>query len=91
MLRQRLEAFERILIDPPQSARELVDRVILSLRGDPTSSPILSHGDFHDKQILLYGPTTGLIDLDQASAAPPARDPANLLAHLRLRALKGAL
>ncbi|MGA1781458.1 MAG: phosphotransferase, partial [Planctomycetota bacterium] len=52
--------------------------------------PVLCHRDFHDKQILIDGDRGTLIDMDLAAAGHPALDVGNILAHLRLRELKGA-
>jgi len=91
VLEQRLEAYEQTLAEPPGRARELAGRVIRALREEPIVEPTFCHRDLHDKQILLEdGGGGSLIDLDLAAAGPPALDPGNILAHLRLRALKGA-
>jgi len=84
---RRLDVFERVLSDPPAEARPLVGRVVEALRDDPGRPPVVCHGDLHDKQILIDGPSSYLIDLDRVAAGPPALDPGNLLAHLRLRSL----
>jgi len=91
VLEQRLRAYEQTLADPSARARKLVTVVIRALRTEPTMEPLFCHRDLHDKQILLGNGRGGrLIDLDLAAAGPPALDPGNILAHLRLRALKGA-
>jgi len=55
------------------------------------SARVLAHRDLHDKQVVCAGPTIGVIDWDLASRAPAPLDPANFLAHLRLRALQGCI
>ncbi|MCA9245545.1 MAG: aminoglycoside phosphotransferase family protein [Planctomycetales bacterium] len=39
------------------------------------------HGDFYAKQIILNGPTVGVLDLDEAARGDPALDVGNFLAH----------
>lgn len=88
-LQRRLETFERTLRMPPSRARKLVETVSAALLSTP-SARVLCHRDLHDKQILLHPDGNRLIDLDLASFGPPALDPANILAHVHLRWLKGA-
>ena len=90
VLEERLPVFKRILKEPPASTGDLMQRVLTELRADPPTDPVLCHRDFHDKQVLLEEGAGMLIDLDLAAAGPPALDVGNILAHLRLRALKGA-
>jgi tRNA A-37 threonylcarbamoyl transferase component Bud32 len=52
---------------------------------------VSSHRDLHDKQVLCEDATLSIIDWDLVSAAPAPLDPANFLAHLRLRALQGRI
>jgi len=90
LLERALESYERTLASPSATVRALVTRVVDALREDSARPPVFCHRDFHDKQVLLDGRGGTLIDLDLAAAGPPALDPGNMLAHLRLRALKGA-
>ena len=46
------------------------------------------HGDLHDKQIFVHGPS--VIDVDGAAWGSPWVDRANLVEHIRLRVLQGA-
>jgi aminoglycoside phosphotransferase (APT) family kinase protein len=50
-----------------------------------------SHRDFYDKQILVDGERSALLDLDMACLAEPELDLGNFLAHLHLRELQGSL
>ena len=50
-----------------------------------------SHRDFYDKQILVDGEHSALLDLDMACLAEPELDLGNFLAHLHLRELQGSL
>jgi len=59
--------------------------------GSAAEAPVLTHADYYDKQVLVDGDTTSLIDLDGLAAAEPARDLGNALAHLELRRLQGRL
>ncbi len=90
ILNERLPVFERVLENPSPRAAQLVDRVANSLRSLPNTDPVLCHRDFHDKQILIDGERGALIDLDLAAAGHPALDVGNIIAHCRLRHLKGA-
>jgi hypothetical protein len=90
ILTKRLESYARTLKRPPIAAADLTRRVTSALRAEPVVTPILSHRDLHDKQVLIEGDAGYLIDLDLAAVAPPALDLGNILAHLRLRALQGA-
>jgi len=51
---------------------------------------VASHRDLHDGQVLTVEDEVVLLDFDLLCAADPALDPANLTAHLALRALQGA-
>jgi aminoglycoside phosphotransferase (APT) family kinase protein len=53
------------------------------------SRPVLCHRDLHDGQIVVAGGRIALLDFDLLCIADSALDPANLLAHLELRALQG--
>jgi Ser/Thr protein kinase RdoA (MazF antagonist) len=90
ILEERLPVFERTLKEPPPRARALVARVTKELAAEKPRPSRLCHRDFHDKQLLLDRDRVSLIDLDLAAAGPPALDAGNILAHLRLRSLKGA-
>ncbi len=90
VLEERLPLFHQTLADPSPRAEALVQRVSEALASTSTTSKTLSHRDLHDKQILIDGDQTSLIDLDLAAIAHPALDVANMLGHIRLRALKGA-
>lgn len=90
VLEERLPAYEAVLRNPNPKARELTARVAEALRDDAAATTVSAHRDFHDKQILLENGGGTLIDLDLAAAAPAALDAGNIIAHTRLRALKGA-
>ncbi|MCB5275632.1 hypothetical protein BJG92_03183 [Arthrobacter sp. SO5] len=65
------------------AAADVSDRL---LRSEP--DPLVwSHGDLHDKQILVQAPGAplGLLDFDEAGRAEAAADLANLAVHLQLR------
>ena len=90
VLAERVPVFERTLAEPSPRAQPLFDRVVAELRALPEVAPVLCHRDFHDKQVLIDGDRGTLIDLDLAAAGHPALDVGNIIAHLRLRELKGA-
>jgi aminoglycoside phosphotransferase (APT) family kinase protein len=46
------------------------------------------HRDFYEDQLLADGSALAMLDLDDAAMSEPAIDVANLIAHLRLRALR---
>jgi len=90
-LQQRLQDYQEIVADPgPQPARVLA-MVREALQREANQASAFSHRDFHDKQVLIAGSTTTLIDLDLVTSAPPALDAGNVLAHMRLRGLQGLL
>ncbi len=65
-------------------------RLLRRLLSESASRPAYLHRDLHDKQILLDGDGgVGVVDLDLAAVGEPALDLANLLVHLRLRAVQG--
>jgi hypothetical protein len=49
----------------------------------------LTHRDLHDRQVHVAGEDVALFDFDLLCSADVALDPANLVAHLRWRALQG--
>ena len=71
------------------AARDVADR-LLGADPDPL---VWSHGDLHDKQILVQDPggPLGLLDFDEAGRAEAAADLANLAVHLGLRLGQGRL
>jgi aminoglycoside phosphotransferase (APT) family kinase protein len=54
-----------------------------------TGRVVLTHGDLHDRQILVAPRGVGVIDADTAAGGEAAQDVANLLVHLELRAAQG--
>ena len=73
----------------PEAAHRL-QRIARSLPPLPPAPPALTHGDLHDKNILIdpCGPTVGLVDLDGVAVGTAEDDVANLGVHLGLRALQ---
>ena len=55
-----------------------------------TASRVPVHRDFYDKQLLMEGEQTALIDFDTLVLGPAEIDVANFIAHLHLRPLEGA-
>lgn len=53
------------------------------------SDTVITHGDLHDRQILLddHGHITGVVDFDDAGDGELLDDLARLLAHVRMRAI----
>lgn len=90
VLEERRLVFQRVVRDPPPLFESTHAEVIRALADRGTPPRVLAHRDFHDKQILLDGPRGTLIDLDLLARAPAQLDAGNILAHLRLRARKGA-
>lgn len=66
-------------------AREQLESQCIVL---PPSELVLSHRDLHDRQLSKTSEGIALLDFDLACRAETALDPANLLAHLSLRALQ---
>jgi len=70
--------FETVLAAVRDFARDL-----------PPAPLVPVHRDFYDKQLLIDGPRTALIDWDTLALGHPEIDAANFVTHLRLRALEG--
>lgn len=87
--RQRAE-YERAIASPSHRLIELSNAVLADLERLPEQPLVLSHRDFHDKQVLLTTGRPFLIDFDLAAAAPAGLDEGNMLGHLELRALQNA-
>lgn len=87
--RQRAE-YERAIASPSHRLIELSDSVLADLERLPEAPLVLSHRDFHDKQVLLTTGRPFLIDFDLAAAAPAGLDEGNILGHLELRAHQNA-
>ncbi len=71
----------------PAAVPELCS-VAATLPSLPTDPSVVVHGDLHDKNIFISGPSVGLIDLDGVGLGNPADDVANLAVHLQLRGLQ---
>jgi aminoglycoside phosphotransferase (APT) family kinase protein len=81
----------RVAVVRPALATELdagIAALAASAAAHRDGPPVLAHRDLHDKQIVLGRSGVGVIDWDLAAASPPALDPGNFLAHLRLRVLQ---
>jgi hypothetical protein len=57
-------------------------------RGLPRTQPVMCHRDLHEGQILITPAGFALLDFDLLCRADACLDPANLIAHLALRALQ---
>ena len=83
--------FDRVRqVFPDRSALFLAafDRVCHDLLSLPNMPAVPCHRDFHEGQILVDGSDVGLLDFDTLRLGDPALDPGNLLAHLRLAAIR---
>jgi len=69
-----------------ERAQATVER---ALRASAGAASVRTHRDLHDGQLLERDGTLALLDFDLLCRADEALDPANLLAHLELRALQG--
>lgn len=80
-------------VSPALHARleEVLDGLQASAAKLPAGPYVPSHRDFYDKQILVDGERSALLDLDMACLAEPELDLGNFLAHLHLRELQGSL
>ncbi|WP_043442245.1 phosphotransferase [Arthrobacter sp. L77] len=81
---------------PDTALRSAVHTAAGHLLHGTMQTPVLSHRDLHDKQVLISGGDTGrgalgLIDCDTLARAEPALDLANLLVHLSFREAQGLL
>lgn len=73
---------------PGDDWRNLRDRLRLARDGLPEPKLGLCHRDLYDKQVIHHAHRLTLIDFDLLCYADIALDPANFLAHLRLRELQ---
>lgn len=74
------------LPDDWQPGRERLETAAINL---PPASTGLTHRDLHDGQFIIAGGTISLLDFDLICNADIALDAANLLSHMKLRALQG--
>lgn len=80
------------LLDLSQSKRvmELVQRLLSDSL--PPSEPLVCHGDFYPKQVVLMaGEEVGLIDFDDARIGAAEEDLGNCIAHLHRMELAGRI
>lgn len=76
---------------PSNAWLELRERLGAVLQSLPQALTGLCHRDLHDKQFIQHSHYLTLLDFDLLCRANVAVDPANLLAHMRLRQLQGRL
>jgi thiamine kinase-like enzyme len=76
-------------VAPPEGFEEACRELTATAPGLPQAPPVPCHRDLHDGQLLLTPHGVALLDFDLLCAGDAALDPANLLAHLHLRALQG--
>ena len=74
------------LRDVTANAMVEVRKALLALDSAPTA---LVHRDFYEKQVIIDGERTALIDFDTLCKADPAIDLGNFIAHIRLARAKG--
>ncbi|MDG2084668.1 MAG: phosphotransferase [Planctomycetota bacterium] len=89
ILEKRLQVFNRMLSDAPEDVTPLVEKVISRLKSLDSQEPVLCHRDFHDKQVLVSGDETYLLDMDLLAYSDPGLDVGNIIAHMRLRSYQG--
>jgi aminoglycoside phosphotransferase (APT) family kinase protein len=63
-------------------------RARAAMAGSRAFRATLVHRDYHERQVLIRGPETVLIDFDTLCFGDPAIDVGNFLAHLRVAALR---
>lgn len=73
------------LMSPAQQA---LQRVSMELDRCRQFEPALVHRDFYEKQVLMDGVDTILVDFDTLCVSDPALDVGNFLAHLELNRLQ---
>ena len=84
---------ERVSAAFPERAEvfyKALGRVRRDLLHLPDTDPVPCHRDFHEGQILIDGERAGFLDFDTLRLGDPALDPGNLIAHLRLTAIRCA-
>ncbi len=66
----------------PESAN-LIDEIVQAIGPDHRPITAISHGDFHEAQLLVSGGRLrGVLDIDTHGRGRPGDDPATMLGHL---------
>lgn len=88
--RQMADSIEVLCPDLATHARRLVRRLSQAVETlEPANATI--HHDFNARQVLVHNGTSTIIDLDEASAGPPAIDLGSFIANLRVSVATGAI
>ncbi|MDH3693547.1 MAG: phosphotransferase, partial [Gammaproteobacteria bacterium] len=77
--------------DMASTVEKALKNVVQELNQCRQFTPALVHRDFYEKQILIDGDETILLDFDTLCMADPALDVGNFIAHLELNRLQGIL
>lgn len=89
-LRQQADAIEILCPGLASQSSRIAEQISGQLAQLPIEfRPV--HGDFNDKQILLFEDRVTILDLDEATAGDPAYDLGLFIAHLERYALTGDL
>ncbi len=86
-----IAAVFRVLL-PPLSDRTLeLSSRLMAVLNDVDTGSVVSHGDFHTRQILIDEDRIALIDFDEALMAPPGFDIGSFISRLHINALRGEI
>ena len=82
---EHLDRIAELLGRRPVALSRLGERLQALVGGIGEFQPRTLHGDYHDNQVLLSGPTARILDLDGVAGGDPAVDVGNFLAHIDFR------
>ena len=88
VLRERARRMQLVNCELPADWDRLSDRIEQASEQVVKASPVPTHRDLHDGQLLQTPDGLALLDFDLMCLADPELDPANFLAHLVLRGLQ---
>lgn len=89
IIEQQVEKLAALDVPFPTAWPQLREALQAAFEQLPPTEFGLCHRDLHDKQVLQHPHFLTLLDFDLLCRADVALDPANFLAHLRLRELQG--
>ncbi len=91
LLEQRVGLVSRLMPELTDTTNKTLQSVVNELNQCRQFTPTLVHRDFYEKQILIDGDETILLDFDTLCMSDPALDVGNFIAHLELNRLQGIL
>jgi len=91
LLKEKADLVSTLLPEMAGAVEKALKNVVRGLNQCRQYTPALVHRDFYEKQILIDGDKTILLDFDTLCMADPALDVGNFIAHLELNRLQGIL